>query len=74
LLLTVCIKINPKNISDKMYGVNCFFNGGDLRDFLQNQKESAIREIKNQDPNYILNVSVADYSKHLVPIRKVPLP
>lgn len=57
-----------------MYGVNCFFNGGDLRDFLQNQKESAIREIKNQDPNYILNVSVADYSKHLVPIRKVPLP
>lgn len=49
-----------------MYGINYFFNGGDLRDFLQNQKESALREIKYQDPNYILNLSVADYSMHLV--------
>lgn len=53
-------------MSDKMYGSNYLFNTGDLRNFLQEQKESALREIKDKNSNYILNINVPDYSKYLV--------
>ncbi len=49
-----------------MYGTNYLFNGGELRNFLQDRKVSALREIKDKSPNYILNVSVPDFSEYLV--------
>lgn len=44
-----------------------FYNPGkDLRDFLQDRMNSVINEIKAQTKNYILNVSIQDYTKYLV--------
>lgn len=49
-----------------MYSSNYLFNNEDLRSFLENRMGEAIREIKNQDNNYILNVNIQDYLKYFV--------
>lgn len=49
-----------------MYSSNYLFNNEELRSFLENRMDEAIREIKNQDKNYILNVNIQDYLKYFV--------
>lgn len=49
-----------------MYSSNYLFYNKELRSFLENRMDEAIREIKNQDENYILNVNIQEYLKYFV--------